>query len=122
MLMTVAPGMLLTLGAAGYNVLMAVCCFAMPVYFARFIIPLCLGFLFGALASFYAGLLLYGFLTVAYEWRQIDAPGWKKIAYVFTFPLFMATYIPISLCALVRRVEWRPIYHTTGSRQRRAAQ
>ena len=29
--------------------------------------------------------------------------------YLFTFPLFMLTYAPISLAALVRLVEWKPI-------------
>ena len=30
---------------------------------------------------------------------------------MFTFPLFMLTYIPISLAALVGKVEWKPIRH-----------
>ena len=59
-----------------------------------------------------SGLLLYGLLTVLCEWKQIQIPNYKKILYVFTFPLFMFTYIPISLAALVRKVEWKPIYHT----------
>ena len=46
------------------------------------------------------------------QWKQIRMPGYKKILYVFTFPVFMFTYIPISLAALVQKVEWKPIYHT----------
>lgn len=64
------------------------------------------------MASFYLGLLLYGILTVLCEWDQIQIPTGKKFLYVFTFPLFMFTYIPISLAALVKKVEWKPIYHT----------
>ena len=46
------------------------------------------------------------------EWRHIYAPAWKKVLYAFTFPLFMLTYIPISLTALFqRRVGWKPIVH-----------
>ena len=45
------------------------------------------------------------------EWKQIKGAAWKKILYVFTFPLFMLTYIPISLAALVGKVEWKPIRH-----------
>ena len=58
------------------------------------------------------GLLLCGALTVLSEWKQIQIPTYKKILYVFTFPIFMFTYVPISLAALVRKVEWKPIYHT----------
>ena len=32
--------------------------------------------------------------------------------YTFTFPIFMLTYIPISLVALFsRKVQWKPIEH-----------
>ena len=36
-------------------------------------------------------------ITVASEWRHIDAAPMQKIGYVFTFPIFMFTYIPISV-------------------------
>ena len=57
-------------------------------------------------------LLLYGLCTVLSEWKHIQAPAVKKLGYVLTFPIFMLTYIPISIAALVRKVEWKPIYHT----------
>lgn len=31
---------------------------------------------------------------------------------MFTFPLFMLTYIPIALVALVKKATWKPIAHT----------
>ena len=40
----------------------------------------------------------------------------QKIGYVFTFPVFMFTYIPISIAALVRKVEWKPNYHSATKR------
>ena len=46
------------------------------------------------------------------EWKKILAPGRKKIMYLFSFPLFIATYIPISIVALFKKVEWKPIPHT----------
>ena len=59
-----------------------------------------------------AALFVIGLITTATEWRHIYAPTWKKVLYAFTFPLFMLTYIPISLTALVqRRVGWKPIVH-----------
>ena len=34
-----------------------------------------------------------------------------NIVYTFTYPLFMMTYIPISIAALFGKVEWKPIQH-----------
>ena len=61
---------------------------------------------------YYGILFLLGFITTVTEWGNIHCSGWKKIAYTFTFPLFMFTYIPISIVALFKDVEWKPIAHT----------
>lgn len=61
---------------------------------------------------YYGILFMIGFITIITEWKKIHAPNWKKIAYSFTFPLFMFTYIPISVVALFKDVEWKPIAHT----------
>ena len=45
------------------------------------------------------------------EWKRIAGPAWKKVLYTFTFPFFMLTYVPISIAALVGKVEWKPIQH-----------
>ena len=111
MLMTVAPGMLLTLLVVAFNLIVWGACVTQPAYVAWRVMRLTKGFLASTVVSFYAGLFFYGLLTVCCEWKEIREPGWKKLAYVFTFPLFMFTYIPISLAALVRKVEWKPIYH-----------
>ena len=74
------------------------------------------GFIGSNLWNFYLGLLAYGMLTVLSEWRHISAAPMQKIGYVFTFPVFMFTYIPISIAALVRKVEWKPIYHTAAKK------
>ena len=63
------------------------------------------------LGSIYPTLLVLGGITTASEWRRIHAPGWKKILYTLTFPLFMLTYLPISMAALFMKVEWKPIHH-----------
>ena len=75
---------------------------------------MCLEFMGSSLFTFYMGLLAYGIITVLSEWKNISAPAVKKVLYVFLFPVFMFTYIPISLAALVRRVEWKPIYHSSA--------
>ena len=59
----------------------------------------------------YLTMFLLGAVTTATEWRQIHSTAGKKILYLFTFPLFMFTYIPISVAALFRKVEWLPIVH-----------
>jgi len=55
---------------------------------------------------------MLGAVTTVTEWRDIHCPGWKKILYMFTFPLFMLTYIPIAVSAMFCRVGWKPIEHT----------
>lgn len=66
------------------------------------------------MGSVLATLLVLGGITVASEWRRIHAPAWKKIAFTLTFPLFMLTYLPISLAALFMKVEWKPIHHSVN--------
>ena len=67
--------------------------------------------LYRACIEGYLILFSVGLVTVVTEWRQIHCRPILKLAYVFTFPLFQATYIPVALAALVRKVEWKPILH-----------
>ena len=76
------------------------------------------------------GMQLYGFmfivgaLTMATEWKHIPCKASKKIWSLFTFPLFMFTYIPISIHAIFAKVGWSPIQHSinrTAEQIRRAA-
>ena len=116
MFMTVAPGMLLTMVMLAFNVVLCVACWGQPAYITERILEVAGSFALSTVVSFYLGLLLYGALTVISEWKQIQIPTHKKLLYVFTFPIFMFTYIPISLAALVQKVEWKPIYHTGGQK------
>ncbi len=52
-----------------------------------------------------------GAITTVTEWKQIYTTTAKKILYTFTFPIFMMTYIPITLVAIFKKVEWKPIVH-----------
>lgn len=65
-----------------------------------------------SLVGYYMVLFTIGFITMLTEWKRIHCPGWKKVAYTFTFPLFMFTYIPIAVAALFKDVKWKPIAHT----------
>ena len=65
-----------------------------------------------ALLSMYLMLFVIGAITTITEWKKIDASALRKVLSVFTFPLFMFTYIPISFAALFIKVEWKPIRHS----------
>ena len=60
----------------------------------------------------YGGLFFLGLVTALSEWHRIRTANWKKVAYLFTYPLFIFTNLPIALTGLVCRVTWKPIHHT----------
>ena len=66
------------------------------------------------LAGTYGSMFLIGGLTLATEWCRIRASRGKKIQSLFTFPLFMMTFIPIALTAVFRKFQWHPIAHTVA--------
>lgn len=111
MFMTVAPGMFLTLAAILINLIMLTACTTLPTPEAQIVVEECLGFIARTIFVFYLGLLMYGAVTTITEWKAIQIPTRKKFLYLFTFPVFMFTYVPISAVALVKKVEWKPIYH-----------
>jgi len=61
--------------------------------------------------NIYFTLVLIGALTTVTQWKNIHTTTAKKVAYIFTFPLFMFTYIPITIIAFFKKVEWQPIEH-----------
>jgi cellulose synthase/poly-beta-1,6-N-acetylglucosamine synthase-like glycosyltransferase len=113
MLMTIAPGMLLTLLTVLINIIIGIACVSQPHYIAHRVTKEVLHSVAMTGVSFYLGLFAYGLLTILSEWKQIKSKGYLKFVYLITFPLFMFTYIPISLVALVRNVEWKPIQHSS---------
>ena len=64
------------------------------------------------LVGMYCTLFAIGAVTTATEWKNIYTTTAKKILYIFTFPIFMLTYIPITVMALFAKVEWKPIVHS----------
>ena len=62
--------------------------------------------------NLYLTLFILGGITTATEWRSIHCAAWKKIVYMFTFPVFMLTYVPIVLESLFVTPEWSHIDHT----------
>lgn len=65
-----------------------------------------------ALINAYISMFVIGLITLCSEWKKIHCSTKQKIRYMFTFPFFMLTYIPIALAAMFQKVEWKPIRHT----------
>jgi len=64
-----------------------------------------------SIMNMYLILFISGLITTITEWKKIYCSTLKKCLYTFTFPLFMFTYIPISVLALFKKVEWKQIHH-----------
>lgn len=60
----------------------------------------------------YSMMYVIGVITTVTEWKNIYTTAYKKILYTFTFPIFMMTYIPITIVAVFKKVEWKPIVHS----------
>ncbi len=110
MLMTIAPAMLLTLISIAVNIV------AIPVGIINNSpdLPILVRTLVQTLGNFYAMFLMLGVITTITEWSQIHCSKPKRILYLFTFPLFMLTYVPIAIVALFRKIEWKPINHSVS--------
>ncbi len=66
----------------------------------------------GYISFTYGVMFAVGLVTLISEWKRIHTSTAKKIGYLFTFPIFMYTYIPISVIALFKPVKWEQIHHT----------
>ena len=120
-LMLVAPGVLITLLGGAANLAVLTSCLFVSDFVAQLILVSFVDTLWMWFRSFYIGMLFYGLLTVCSEWGRIRAKSWQKLIYLPLFPLFMITYLPITVCALFQKVEWRPIAHKSMRQLDRAA-
>lgn len=69
-------------------------------------------FLLDFLVFGYGIFWLLGALAMLSEWRHIHCRKRRAVLLLFAFPVFMLSYIPISVAALcARRVEWQAIEH-----------
>lgn len=109
MMMTIAPATLLTLLILTMN--FAMCIFGLATEnFA--IIRVSILQVFSAIGNIYISLFFFGLITTITEWKNIHCSAVKKIKYLFTFPVFIFTYVPIAIVALFKKVTWKPIQHT----------
>ncbi len=80
-------------------------------------LPAALGSVGCGMLSMYGTLFFVGACTMLSEHRRIRTGTAKKLLSVFTFPLFMLTYLPVSIAALFCKVEWKPICHRVTAAQ-----
>ncbi len=110
MFMTIAPATLLSVGCVLLNLLFLLVGVT-DIELFKLIFPLAMESIVFGLINYYLLMFMMGVITMITEGPKIIASTKKKFISLFTFPLFMATYIPISLVALVKKVEWKPITH-----------
>jgi len=109
MLATIAPATLLTLSMMVINVTSV--CYGVSIGDEDLVSTALLEVWFGV-RNVYMSLFFFGLITIITEWRQIYCSAYKKVLYLFTFPVFMFTYVPIAVAAIFRKVTWKPIQHT----------
>lgn len=109
MVMIIYPAFFLSLGSLLFNSV-------------ALILNLSMGLAVGAVLHSFLSLALNSYLLMLFlgglalisEWKRIRATTLEKLASLFTFPLFMITFLPISIGAFFKKVEWKPINHTVG--------
>ncbi len=114
MLMTVFPALIFTIltslisfAQLIYGVTILSDTLTINVFMIHCFVPLFYQFML-----IYVFMLAVGFITLVTEWSEIRCTAWRKVFHLFTFPLFMMTYMPIAIAAVFKRVEWTPIAHT----------
>ncbi|MEF9841330.1 MAG: glycosyltransferase family 2 protein [Raoultibacter sp.] len=111
MLMTIAPGMLLTIVSIAFNALILVLGLTGAMS-TGVMIASSASSIFFCLFNYLVFMFVFAVLTTFTEWDNIHSTTGKKVRYMFTFPFFMLTYIPIALVALVKKAKWKPIQHS----------
>ena len=113
MLMTVAPGMILTLLSFFVNAAYLIIGSLSHGFIATNAeLAMCVGSLLMTFGSMYVVFLILAIITTISERRHIHAKRrWRIVTNLFTFPIFMMTYIPITVAALFKKVEWVPTKH-----------
>ncbi|MGI6046139.1 MAG: glycosyltransferase family 2 protein [Eggerthellaceae bacterium] len=111
MLMTIAPGMLLSIIAITFNAIILFLGFTGAMS-TGMMLTSSLSSIFFCVFNYVLFMFILGVLTTFVEWDSIRGTTAQKIRSMFTFPLFMLTYVPIALVALVKKCEWKPIRHS----------
>lgn len=116
MLMTIAPGMILTLLSTFVNsVYLIIGSLSHGFIATQGELVMCVGSLVMTFLSMYLVFFVLALLTTITEREHIHSEHkWRVIANIFTFPIFMMSYVPITVAALFKHVEWVPTKHTVA--------
>lgn len=57
------------------------------------------------------GMMLLVAVTCIAERKRIGATNKELVAYCLSFPIYMASYVPISFAAVFAKSDWKPIVH-----------
>lgn len=113
MLMVIGPAMLLTLMCLLVNVTFIVVGSLSHGFLATDAeIEMAFGSVVMMLAYMYFTFFIMGLFTTVTERKHIHCPQkWRIVTNLFTFPIFMFTYIPLTVAALFLKVDWVPTPH-----------
>ena len=111
MTMTVCPAFLISLLSIIFDIIGIFIAFLAGSAYYHYMSTLGL-IILGSVAEAYILFFIMALITLITEWKNINCKPSKKISYIFMFPLFLITYMPIALQALFKKVEWKPIAHT----------
>lgn len=111
MFMTIAPSFVTSI----LTIVINSGAFLYALIFDKDYMPLVLGEIAFTSLFIYLTLWLVGVISGIFEWNNIQCSNAKKIWSFFTFPIFMLTYIPISITALFSKVQWKEIKHSVSS-------
>lgn len=116
MLMTIAPGMILTLLSVFVNATYLVVGSLSHGFLATSAeLQMCWGSLIMSFLSMYLTFFILAIITTISERKHIHAKHkWRIFTNLFTFPIFMMSYIPITVAALFMKVEWVPTKHSVA--------
>jgi len=113
MFVTIMPALFLTLISVGVNLtVFSVSLINIEIY--PQLMEQTVGAIVLSVINSYIVLFIMGLITTITEWNNINSSFRKKIKYIFSFPIFIFTYVPISIVALFKfkKIEWQPITHS----------
>lgn len=114
-LMTCLPCTLLTVAMMAIALWILAAASFMPYYISLVLRQEMISFITGILISMWVMMFVLALITVISEWKRIPVKTIDKIKYLPLFPLYMLTYIPITIQALFMDVKWTPIQHYSTS-------
>ena len=113
LLITVAPGNILTLLSVSVNLsYLAIGSLSHGFIATQAELNMCVGSLVMTIVSMYMSFFVMGVIATITERKHIHAKKkWRVFTNLFTFPIFELSYIPINVVAIFKKVEWVPTRH-----------